>query len=367
MKNLFAWILSTSAIIGTTTELVCRSIFRPHGEEIPHLAVRWVPQEDQSDDDIDDQVYHLYHANLEANAVFEQFDKKYLMARALPDTQILARDGVTQVPGIIIKIHLDEVTHEIQDSVVQKKEYANWKVLKNSNFNAITHAGVIVLKHKQYPIVVKLFMETPSTFVNPFSKGFEPSFFFLMGGGASRFLSGFNRIKNAEKVTKIVAESDLWRDKIAIPKKWFWTPLDAPWFEVRGDYMAPQQLVTQFPSVYAVVCQAITAKRTFEITNQQERRTAIQLFHLFKNRIDPHIDNFMWEEGTGKIVIIDTEFFPYIVGFRRPLGPDEVKNYAGWYKGLAIKCLHDGFFRTKQERMLLRNYGYGAIMSCSAA
>lgn len=338
-----------------------RSIYRPHGEEVPHLSAQWV----EPGEDGDQHTYHLYHDNLEKNAVFDQFDQEYLTQHTLPDTCVVARDGVTKIPGIIIKVHLDELTHEILNTNVQKREYTNWKTLKNCNFNSITHAGIIIVKHKQYPIVAKLFMETPSTFVSPFSKGFEPSFFFLMGGGASRFLSGFNRIKNAEIVTKIIQDSQEWNGKIIIPKKWFWTPLDAPWFEVRGDYLAPQQLVTRFPSIYAVVCQAIQGDGTFSITVQSERRTAIKLFHLFKNRIDPHIDNFMYEKGTGLIAIVDTEFFPYIVGFRRPLGPEEVKSYAGWYKGLAIKCMRDGFFRSKQERTLLRNYGYGAIMSCS--
>ena len=63
--------------------------------------------------------------------------------------------------------------------------------------------------------------------------------------------------------------------------------------------------------------------------------------------IDPHIDNFMPEKGTDKIVIVDTEHFPSFVGLKEPV---TFSGYLSWYTYLATKCLKSMFFRTKKER-----------------
>lgn len=56
----------------------------------------------------------------------------------------------------------------------------------------------------------------------------------------------------------------------------------------------------------------------------------------------------MIEKGTKKLVIVDTEHFPTVVGFRKR--PPKCKNYTSWYLQLSSKCGKETFFRTKKER-----------------
>jgi hypothetical protein len=57
----------------------------------------------------------------------------------------------------------------------------------------------------------------------------------------------------------------------------------------------------------------------------------------------------MVERGTNKLVIIDTEHFPTLVGFKEKRS---FKTYVRWYLGLAGKAAHAMYFRNKKERLL---------------
>lgn len=64
--------------------------------------------------------------------------------------------------------------------------------------------------------------------------------------------------------------------------------------------------------------------------------------------MDPHVRNFFIEKETGKLAVIDTEFFPWLLGFRTQIPP--VTNYVSWYSQLSIKVAKDKFLTSKAER-----------------
>lgn len=82
-------------------------------------------------------------------------------------------------------------------------------------------------------------------------------------------------------------------------------------------------------------------------SNKENRKFALNFSYKLENRLDPHIDNFMIEKDTGKIVIIDTEHFPSMVGLKEVT---HFKSYAQWYMKLAAKGVRDSFFRHKKLR-----------------
>lgn len=61
----------------------------------------------------------------------------------------------------------------------------------------------------------------------------------------------------------------------------------------------------------------------------------------------------MIEKDSGKMVIIDTEHFPTMIGLKEPL---EFEVYSEWYVKLSIKCLKDNFLRDKHTRRTLQTH-----------
>lgn len=313
-----------------------RSIYRP--TIVPQIITRWVDEDTQ---------YHLQHNNLEAPSIFDQYNEDEFQKHLLPDATIVSRDGTTTIAGTILKQLLEEVVAELQSSTKYQFRNKNFTVLKQRDYNPKTHSGLIVLKFKEYPFVVKIFMETPQSFVTPFSKGFEPCCFFVMSGGTSRYLLGFTRIRNREAIQRQLESDPHWGTKISTPRKWFWRPENTRWFEVTSKNLGPCDRTTTFPAVYAIVCDAIEAD-SFQMTNSEDRKTGIELSHLFGTKIDSHIDNFLIERSSGNFIIIDTEHFATQVGLRQPMDFD---GYFSWYWQLSKKCIGNCFFRMKKERL----------------
>lgn len=337
-KMVHVWILMTllPTLCMVVSRMLARSMYRK--TILPQLTTRW------TDDTI---CYHLQHNNLESASIFDQYDEAYFQKHMLPDAEIHSRDGSTTTRGSEIKTILEELVHDLQSTTRHQFRNKHFTVLKRRDYNPKTHSGLMVLKCKDYPYVVKLFMETPKSFVCPFSKGFEPCCFFVMSGGTSRYLLGFSRLKNRETIQKKIAAAPDWCDKISVPRKWFWRPKNTRWLEVSSKYLGTCDRTTVLPSVYAIICDAIDAQ-PFQITHKEDRKTAIELSHLLGTCIDSHIDNFLVEESTGKFVIIDTEHFATQVGLRKPI---EFDGYPSWYWQLATKCIGNSYLRTKKERL----------------
>ena len=145
-------------------------------------------------------------------------------------------------------------------------------MLKDSDFNSRSVSGLIILKFKEYPFVLKLFIKTPETFVKPLSEGMIPRFFFRMGGGINRHLSGFTRVKNLEEIRKKIEANPEWNELIDTPRKWFWLPKNPRWIEVRSKNIGPSgELKTELPAMYGIVADFIENDKSFSLWNTEDR------------------------------------------------------------------------------------------------
>ena len=335
--------LTFSILVFFSTCQADRSMFRPVDAKKPEITTQWVGSE---------KLYRLKSYYLEDQALFNKFDYAYFMRHQLPRKTIYYRNSkIKKVSGQQLHKLAQELVQELRQ---HKKKFKHFKVLKSQDFNFRTVSGLIVLKYNRYPFILKLFIETPESFVCPFSKGWQPSCFFVMGGGVNRYLSGFTRIKNLEIVRKKISTDPKWSKKLATPRKWFWMPDNCRWFEVHGKNMCvnkQQKIIV--PSVYAIVADAITIDKRYNLFNRAHRTFALKLCHFLGTRVDPHIDNFIKEKDTNKTLIIDTEHFPTMVGLRNPL---YFTTYSSWYAQLTGKFLRDTLCRTKQYRTKLQTH-----------
>lgn len=314
-----------------------RSILRKTDPCMPEIITKW------SDEN---KTYRLRDYHLEEHALFTKFNHEHFMSHQLPRGPIIYRyDKNKSVDGE--QLH-KLAQHLLTEIYSHKKEYTHFKILKNSEFNIRAASGTAILKYKKYPFVLKLFIKTPETFVRPFSEGFVPSCFFIMAGGINPYLCGFTRIKNLEIIKEKIDNDPYWSKIIDLPRKWFWMPTNNRWFILTGKNIGnkPVQSV-KLPSVYAIIADAIKSKKTLSLLNKRERKLAIQFSNYLDNCIDAHVDNFMIEKGTNKVILVDTEHFPTKVGLKSAI---KYSTYASWYCQLAWKCFTDKFTHHRSYR-----------------
>lgn len=328
------------------TILHTRSPHRKQDPFIPSILTKWQNS---------DQTYNLTYYHLQEKPYFHLFDQEHFFQHMLPCSPIAYRHGNQTISGAYISELIEELIQEIQEN---KNEYTHFTVLKKRDFNKRDKTGLIIVKIKNHPFVVKLFMETPESFVYPLSKGFEPTCFFLMGGGVNRHLNGFTRIKNLLYLREKIQSDPQWARSVDFPRKWFWIPQAQKWIELKGVNIGatpdtPKH--TTIPAIYAIICDYIDVERTFSLTHIEDRNTALELSNFFKQSIDPHINNYGIERNTGKIVPLDTEHFPTMVGYQEP---PYCENYLQWYLKLSFKMLKDCIGTTKKERRALQCTAY---------
>lgn len=316
-----------------------RSVYRP--TPVPQLITRWLDEQNR---------YYLQHPNLEAHAIFDQYQENYFNEHLFPDDDVLCNDNQTILQGALLKNLLEEFVQQLQSLKRKRFDYKHFTILKQRDYNPKAHSGLVIARFKNYPFVVKLFMETPKAFSYPFSKGFEPCCFFMMSGGISRYLAGFSRVKNREAMQKKIDDSDQWHNKIILPRKWFWKPDDVRWLEISSKNLGPKDQTIKIPSIYAIICDAFDAE-PLGMFSQEDRLMGIKLSHFFGPCIDSHINNFLRERSTGKFAVIDTEHFSTMVGLRSTI---QFNNYVSWYWQLATKCIGDGYFRCKDKRLFFQ-------------
>lgn len=328
-----------------------RSIFRPEDPHIPTIEVCF-------EHDKNKHILKDYH--LEEYPVFHTYDAQYFNENLLPQKAITYRYNPQQtVDGKTLSILIETLIAELMAPRKHKaqilQEFEHFTIIKKRDFDWRSRTGTLIVKFKDYPFVVKLFRETPEGFVHPFDKGFEPTCFFLMGS-TNRHISGLTRLKNLEYVQARIQEHPEWRNTISFPRKWFWVPQENRMLTIVGTNIGPsgKPLTTNYPSIYAVVADAIDIERDFTLTSYDDRQLALSLSKYLKSYIDAHINNFVVEKNTGKTVIIDTEHFPTVVGLHRELPG---KGYVGWYGRLAAKRLRDTYGRTKCARRDLQKRG----------
>jgi len=315
-----------------------RSPLRKKDPSIPQLTTCWHGES---------MHYSRSSSHYEKYPLFEIFDQDYFDAHTIPD-QIANLENNAMIPNISINAMIEELLDEIKAG---KKTFTNFIVLQKKNFNIKKQCGLIVLRFREYPFVLKLFMETPETFVDPYCKGVEPAAFFFMAGGTNRHISGLTRIYNLEWIQEQLQTLPQW--SVHLPRKWFWAPKNNRYIEIVGTNIDQQSpLKTLVPSIYGIIADAIEIKENHTLSKKNRNDLIMKLCTDLNFYIDPHGDNYIVTcDTTGKhtIHLLDTEHFPSMVGIHDPVSFD---SYTSWYLYLAGKCATDAFFRLKNTRKL---------------
>jgi len=309
-----------------------RTVHRLHPEEMPRIEV-WSTQNPTK--------YTLIDNNMKPVPLLHIFDKKHFQENLLPNDFITYNHGKKQVSPAELNKLIEQLFQEINK---KNKRYRHFKILKGSGFVRHKKCGLLIVKFNEYPFVLKLFIEPPRSFVNPYDKGFEVTNFFIIGG-ALRHTLGFTRIKTLNHVKKQIEKSSCWKNRFVLPRKWFWLPEKPIWLHIKTYNLGKKKedYITM-PSVYGIIADELLKDPTKKVNNEE-----LMAFSQFlEHRIDPHTKNFFIEKETGKIALIDTELFPIILGFHERINPQN--GHVKWYTHLAGKYLKEKMFTSKAKR-----------------
>ncbi len=315
----------------------------------------------------DTKEYSLKSYDFQHSTLFELFDLKHFQENMLPSGPITLRYKPQEtIDGTLLSKHVEECYKQLSKPRRSIRKLKNMKFLKKNNFNFKKANGLAIFRLTKPPFdnfVVKLFIETPCDLVRPYKKDLEQNCLFAMGGGISRYLVGFTRIKNLQYARSKVAASPYWSTLVDFPRKWFWVPPSCRWFTVTGYNVGGKaEQSIKLPSVYAVICDAIESDRALSKDDPDEAALVISLVRYLGEHMDPNIPNYMIEKNTGIVVCSDTEHFPSNVGLTARLDYD---NHRQWMFELIKKYFRDNFFRTKNERLSMRNGNGQRIMKCN--
>jgi hypothetical protein len=328
-------------LILTGTAYSGRSIFRPKDSLMPEIITSW---EGES------KTNHFKDSHLEESAIFMKFDYDHFMSHLLPQGPIEYRVDKSKT---VLGKTLDNLANGLVNELYEhKKIFTDFITLKDNDFNYKIISGDLVLKFKDYPFVIKLFIETPESFVKPFSKGWQPAGFFLMSGGLNRYLSGFTRIKNRDISRQKINADPYWSTKnLDFPRKWSGLYKNQTWFILQGKNIGQQPHEIKLPSIYWIICDEIKEDKSSDITQEESPTFALDLSNSIDNRLDPHGGNILIEEKTGSRVIIDTEHFPSMVGLKKRV---KFTSYTHWYCTLGSMALEAQLLRHKYYRRNLQ-------------
>jgi len=319
-------------------QLFARSVLRPNHKKIPSIETEWVHSEGPT--------YLLRNSHLEEYPLFKTFNKEFFYANILPTEEISYRyDPAKTVEGAELKRMINNLIKEIEQRM---RRYTDFIILRKRDFNRRRKSGLLILKNKHYPFVVKIFMETPKTFIKHNSKGVIPIFFFYMAGGINRHLLGFTRIKNLQDMQTRLSQSPTWTELVTMPRKWFMLPEKTDWIKITGTNIGgKKKQEIKIPGTYCVISDFVDSERRTSVFNGEDRKICMELCNYLELAIDPHIDNFMIERNTKKIAIVDTEHFLSVVGMKKK---KRFTSYFSWGLYLADSCFRAMFLRTKKKR-----------------
>ena len=283
---------------------------------------------------------------LELYPLFYTYDETHFKKHILPKGPIAYRNKPKHtITGKVLSQLINGLFTEI---ITDKKKFADFTVLKDQDFNYQKHAGALVLKMNDYPFVVKLFIESPESWICPHHKGFESWCHHVIGGGVSRHLCGFTRIKNRDWAFEQIQTNENFKGLVDFPRKWFWLPDKPTYLQLTGQSIGNFEHITkEIPAVYAIVADAIDIEKPFSMRRYKDRKLALDIANFLNMRIDAHINNFVYEKDTDKIVLIDTELFTVLVGLKKPL---LATGFASYYAQLIKKAFMSYFFSTKEDR-----------------
>lgn len=314
-----------------------RSPQRPIDPQMPELTFKWVDS---------NKTHTLRNAHLEEYPWFGTFDEKQFRGFLLPENHPLTfRYNPTQsINSTVLSAQIEQLLQEIK---LMKHSYTDFTIIQKKDFNRKKASGLLVVKNKHAPFIVKLFIETPESFTNPWEKGFIPIYLFYMGGGVNRHLSGFTRLVNHQYVQNQLQTDPYWAQRVDIPRKWAWLPKGCPWVDITSKNIGKKPTCNiQIPGIYAIIADAIESHPAPAYTSPQKRKFAIELCNFLHLQVDPHLANFIIEKDTNKFVIVDTEHFPTMVGFKKEI---TFKNHVTYYKHLLGHCANNMIFCTKRQ------------------
>lgn len=233
----------------------------------------------------------------------------------------------------------------------KRDNFAHFTVLKSKNFNFHYNCGLLVLKCKNHPFIVKLFIEHPETYFDYNCKGIESTGFFFMGGGANRHISGMSRLLNIDLIKRKLDHSKQWKKIIKFPRKWLWLPKDSHFMYLIGKNLGNKKIIAnKIPEIFAIIADEINCNETLEISLTEKQKIIFEICNEFSS-IDAHYVNFIFKKKDDQsftVTIIDTEHFPTMVGFKKK---QSFNNYWEWYIHLSMHCMKKMLFRTKKDRL----------------
>jgi hypothetical protein len=321
---------------------VARSPHRPLHTHTPEVTIYW--EHDPS------KKYHIRDSHIEPHPIFsiayESLDKYKLPPDSITYTKESTESHLTTEH---INNLIEKLLQEIQEG---KKTYTHFTLIKKKNFSFKKKCGLLILSFKEYPFILKLFIEMPSTFFDYHSKGMESICFFYMAGGANRHVTGLTRIKNRESLLQKASHLEQWKSSVKIPRKWFWTPKHNNYLLLEGRHIGPTNTVhARIPAVYGIVADLVNTKQTTTLSDAEQSRTILQLSLDLDLFVDAHRDNFVFTNtminGHPEVIILDTEHFPSIVGIK-----DRVtfNTYFEWYLILINQCFYNCYLRHQKSQ-----------------
>ena len=180
--------------------------------------------------------------------------------------------------------------------------------------------------------------------ISPFSKSYEASGIFIMGGNL-RHLTNFTRITNLKRIKELLCFNPFYLYNVDFPRKWYWKPDNGYDLEIKWK-CGKQTDFSKIPSIYAVIGDFIFTEEYqphYEL-NKLSMKVATDVGFL----IDPHAGNILIEKNTRKYVLLDTENFRLMTGLDTPMNATK---YIGWYIELLTRSSKTCFLRNRTERI----------------
>jgi len=272
----------------------------------PYLEACWEGEERPVD--------RLYSNRLDANSLFNQFDEELLEQNKLPEDESFKE----------IKSSLTHLRNELEEGAAELNDFT---VLKDLEWDWQQQRGLLILKHKNMPYVIKFFQETPYGCLRHWGKGHKDygvtaAFFFMMSGGITRHLSGFTRIYNRRFIKDKIRTSK-WKNTLVLPQLYYWVPEEVSQIKLMGHNIGgiSKQDVT-VPATYAIIANYVEGE-SLSWFSRKDRNEVLELTNLSESHVDPGLANFK-RDKSGKLAILDLEDYRTMFGFKDDL---QVKNY----------------------------------------
>jgi hypothetical protein len=294
----------------------------------PEIRTQWADGGD---------VYYI-RANYFRPVIFSLYNKESIYSHLLPQGEINYREDQSKsIKGQELSADIEQTVAELRARV----PLTRFTVLKQKEYNPDNLSGAIIMKSNNHPFVVKLFFETPLSFLKPYDKGVQAAVMHRITGGVNRYLAGFTRIDNLERV-KDHAKSLNLPMPIDFPRKFYWLPENPRWFNVVGNNFNGQTYSMTLPATYAIVADYIQASKPMSEMRRKYRRQMFATCKACDFDLDPNTKNFKVEDSSQKFVVIDTEHFKTVVG-------QEVnaRNYTSLYIQLGKAGITKGFNNPK--------------------